>query len=104
MDRDWVGEESGATTRGLPRSFTTVMLNEVKHLAGAGGRRILHFVQDDNWDGRGRARMVAMTTRGRPRLSIPVMLNEVKHLSGAGGRKILHFVQDDRHAWAAVGQ
>ena len=94
------------TARGRPRLSIAVMLNEVKnlevkHLSGAGSRKILHFVQDDNWAGMGSARDVAMTTRGCPRLSIAVMLNEVKHLSGAGSQKILHFVQDDN--WAGTG-
>ena len=50
-------------SRGLPRLFIRVMLNEVKHLSEAGGRRILHFVQDD-----GRPRITSKpVTKGIPR-------------------------------------
>ena len=101
QDDNWAGMGSARDvamdSRSLPRLSIAVILNEVKdlevkHLSGPGDRRILHCVQDDNWDGIGRARRVAMTTRGRPRLSIPVMLNEVKHLSGeAAGRSFTSF-------------
>jgi hypothetical protein len=57
-------------TRGWPRLPIPVMLNAVKHLSGGGGRKILHFVQDDHWVGNGRARAVGITARGRlPRFS-----------------------------------
>jgi hypothetical protein len=68
------------------------MLNEVKHLSATGSRKILHFVQDDNWAGTGLATEMWATARGCPRLSITVMLNEVKHLSGqAAGRSFTSF-------------
>ena len=60
----------------LPRLSIPVMLNAVKHLSGAGGRRILHFVQDDNWMRIRWAGEAAMTAWGCPRLSIPVMRNK----------------------------
>jgi hypothetical protein len=87
--------EVAATARGLPRSFTAVMLNEVKHLSGqAAGRSFTSFRMTTGRGVGGRSE-VAATIRSRPRLFTTVMLNEVKHLSGAGGRRILHFVQDD---------
>ena len=69
-----MGKGSGATTRSLPRLFIPVILNEVKdlevkdlevkHLSGSGSRRILHFVQDDNWEGTWGVTRVTTTTRG----------------------------------------
>ncbi len=96
-------------TRGLLRLSIAVMLNavkhlEVKHLFGASSRRILHFVQDDNWTGMGSARNVAMTIRGLPPTSIAVMLNEVKHLSGpAAGRSFTSFRMTIGRGWGRRG-
>ncbi len=106
QDDNWAGlgsaRDVAMTTRGRPRPFITVMLNEVKHLSGqAAGRSFTSFRMTTGRGVGGRSE-VAATIRSRPRLFTTVMLNEVKHLSGAGGRKILHFVQDDN--WTGIGQ